>query len=126
MIALEVIDQAMRSVPRAVATGSQLSNSPSCASRNPVATALGTDLLINAPGIIRLCRTAIKMFSSDQNPTVNPPELLVEGEDYYWEGEAIVFTAQYHLRRGYCCDSGCRHCPYEAEGMKEPDTFTSK
>lgn len=40
------------------------------------------------------------------------PESLVEGEDYYWEGEAMVFTERYHLRRGYCCDSGCRHCPY--------------
>jgi hypothetical protein len=23
-----------------------------------------------------------------------------------------VFTAQHHLDRGDCCDSGCRHCPY--------------
>jgi len=23
-----------------------------------------------------------------------------------------VFTATYHLDRGSCCDSGCRHCPY--------------
>jgi hypothetical protein len=23
-----------------------------------------------------------------------------------------VFTAPYHLDRGSCCDSGCRHCPY--------------
>jgi hypothetical protein len=38
--------------------------------------------------------------------------LLVKGEDYYLEGEAIVFTAHYHLRRGFCCESGCRHCPY--------------
>jgi Family of unknown function (DUF5522) len=38
---------------------------------------------------------------------------LVEGEDFYWEGAAMVFTASYHLRRGYCCESGCRHCPYE-------------
>lgn len=37
---------------------------------------------------------------------------LVEGEDFYWEGAALVFTAHYHLRRGYCCESGCRHCPY--------------
>ena len=33
-------------------------------------------------------------------------------EDYYFEGEYMVFTAAYHLRRGYCCGSGCRHCPY--------------
>jgi iron complex transport system substrate-binding protein len=37
---------------------------------------------------------------------------LIEGEDYYWEGPAMVFTAGFLLRRGYCCDSGCRHCPY--------------
>lgn len=39
--------------------------------------------------------------------------LLREGEDYYLEGGAMVFTAAYHLKRGYCCDSGCRHCPYD-------------
>jgi hypothetical protein len=39
---------------------------------------------------------------------------LVEGEDFYREGAYVVFTARYHLRRGYCCESGCRHCPYRA------------
>ncbi|MDT7543262.1 MAG: hypothetical protein QOE33_3166 [Acidobacteriota bacterium] len=38
---------------------------------------------------------------------------LVEGVDFYREGAAIVFTESYHLRRGYCCESGCRHCPYD-------------
>src|SRR6266850_8017022 len=38
---------------------------------------------------------------------------LLEGTDYYWEGPAMVFTAAYLRRRGYCCDSGCRHCPYD-------------
>jgi len=33
-------------------------------------------------------------------------------EDFYYEGPYLVFTADYHLRRGYCCNSGCRHCPY--------------
>ncbi|WP_158412504.1 DUF5522 domain-containing protein [Ilumatobacter nonamiensis] len=23
-----------------------------------------------------------------------------------------VFTARFLARRRYCCDSGCRHCPY--------------
>lgn len=23
-----------------------------------------------------------------------------------------VFTASFHVARGYCCDSGCRHCPF--------------
>jgi hypothetical protein len=37
---------------------------------------------------------------------------LVEGEDYYLENGYWVFTAKYLLQRGYCCRSGCRHCPY--------------
>lgn len=24
----------------------------------------------------------------------------------------LVFTAGYLWERGYCCDTGCRHCPY--------------
>ncbi|HUC31799.1 MAG TPA: DUF5522 domain-containing protein [Ilumatobacteraceae bacterium] len=24
-----------------------------------------------------------------------------------------VFTARFLSERGYCCESGCRHCPYE-------------
>ena len=32
--------------------------------------------------------------------------------DAYMEGPYLVFTEQYHLRRGYCCNSSCRHCPY--------------
>ena len=32
--------------------------------------------------------------------------------DYYLEDGRYVFTAHFHLMRGYCCGSGCRHCPY--------------
>ena len=39
---------------------------------------------------------------------------LIEGIDYTIEGGvALVFTAWYHLKRGECCGSGCRHCPYD-------------
>jgi len=37
---------------------------------------------------------------------------LVEGVDYYIEDGLKVFTAHYLRNRGYCCQSGCRHCPY--------------
>jgi len=37
---------------------------------------------------------------------------LVEGVDYYVENGNLVFTKEYLLKRGYCCESGCRHCPY--------------
>jgi hypothetical protein len=34
-------------------------------------------------------------------------------EDYYFNDQGLmVFTKQYHLKRGYCCGSGCKHCPY--------------
>jgi hypothetical protein len=40
------------------------------------------------------------------------PDELVEGIDYYIENGFVVFTANYLRKRGYCCESGCRHCPY--------------
>lgn len=62
-------------------------------------------------------------MNSDSATEMGPdsPTSLVEGEDFYFEGAAIVFTSRYLLRRGYCCESGCRHCPYrEAGEMKSP------
>jgi hypothetical protein len=50
--------------------------------------------------------------SASGKVAASSPPILIEGEDYYCEGPAIVFTANYLLRRGYCCESGCRHCPY--------------
>ncbi|MEQ8325474.1 MAG: DUF5522 domain-containing protein [Vicingaceae bacterium] len=37
---------------------------------------------------------------------------LLEGDFYYSDEGYLVFTEQFHLKRGYCCESGCRHCPY--------------
>jgi len=37
---------------------------------------------------------------------------LEQTRDYYWENGFMVFTEAYHLKRGHCCNSGCRHCPY--------------
>jgi hypothetical protein len=36
----------------------------------------------------------------------------LEPEDFYYENGLLVFTAAYHLKRGSCCNSGCRHCPF--------------
>ena len=36
-----------------------------------------------------------------------------EEGDYYLSPEGFrIFTEQYLKRRGYCCKSGCKHCPY--------------
>ena len=48
-----------------------------------------------------------------------PPAALELGEDYYYEGPYLVFTAKYHLKRGSCCNSGCRHCPYPKPSQAE-------
>ena len=43
----------------------------------------------------------------------NNKEKLIEGEDYYLTPEGYrCFTEKHHRKRGYCCKSGCRHCPY--------------
>ncbi len=43
-----------------------------------------------------------------------------KGLDYYLDAQGLlVFTERYHLLRGYCCQNGCRHCPYsQAPGQK--------
>jgi len=37
---------------------------------------------------------------------------------YYLENGKVVFTPIYHIKRGYCCGSGCRHCPYDPKHLK--------
>lgn len=60
-------------------------------------------------------------MDSDQSDKTNKPKAsgnaqsrgpLKEGVDFYWEEGLMVLTDVYHRRRGYCCESGCRHCPY--------------
>ena len=67
----------------------------------------------------------IKKVENESNPQPAPsPALEPEdpgspgtgprpwGGDYYFDGPYMVFTAAYLLKRGTCCGSGCRHCPY--------------
>ena len=41
-----------------------------------------------------------------------PREKKTGNEDFYTEDGNLVFTEAYLKKRGYCCESGCRHCPY--------------
>lgn len=45
------------------------------------------------------------------------------GFDYYIENGYKVFTKYFHLKRGTCCQSGCRHCPWKFKNnkMNNPD-----
>lgn len=44
---------------------------------------------------------------------VENTQKMAEGIDYYLENGLLVMSSWYHLKRGYCCGSGCRHCPYK-------------
>ncbi|HRP55804.1 cysteine-rich CWC family protein [Agriterribacter sp.] len=64
-----------------------------------------------------LCKSCLEKLNRDiktakgyQFPVQK--EMLIEGLHYYKENDNLVFTALYHILRGYCCQSGCRHCAY--------------
>ena len=46
---------------------------------------------------------------------INQKEKIVEGEDYYFENGLMVLTEKFLKRRGFCCENGCRHCPYQSK-----------
>jgi hypothetical protein len=52
------------------------------------------------------------MSNSPENENVEMDETFVEGVDFYFEDGLMVLTRHYLLKRGFCCKSGCRHCPY--------------
>jgi hypothetical protein len=44
---------------------------------------------------------------------VSTKQKLVQDIHYYFnENGLMVFTELYHQTRGYCCKSGCKHCPF--------------
>ncbi len=51
-----------------------------------------------------------------------------DNRDYYFDAGRLVFTAAYLLKRGTCCGSGCRHCPYgnQASGPNHQATPSAK
>ena len=40
------------------------------------------------------------------------PKKMIPKIHYYTENGNYVFTELYHIQRGYCCGSRCRHCAY--------------
>lgn len=44
---------------------------------------------------------------------------IIENIDFYFTPEGFkCFTEHYHLKRGYCCKSGCKHCPFGFDKKK--------
>lgn len=70
------------------------------------------ELLARVPAEVRnrvcICRRCVET-ALRQRPQPRPG-----AGDFYFDAATgfVVFTAAYHRRRGYCCGSGCRHCPW--------------
>ncbi len=52
------------------------------------------------------------MQNNDPLIDAESAEKLIENVDYYYDNGLMVLTESYLLRRGFCCGSRCRHCPY--------------
>lgn len=65
-----------------------------------------------------ICEKCVAAFHRASNAAAARQEKLLPGDFYFDLGGLMVFTSAYHLRRGYCCNSGCRHCPYRSTGQK--------
>jgi len=57
-----------------------------------------------------ICQRCVTAFWREQ--ANNRPKKMGSANFYFDETGLMVFTAAYHLRRGYCCGNNCRHCPY--------------
>ena len=59
------------------------------------------------------CSYIVVEFLSSFNVNLMKKIIPIEEGDFYLTPEGYrCFTEQYHLKRGHCCQSGCRHCPY--------------
>jgi hypothetical protein len=61
----------------------------------------------------------------DENQSPKKPTVALSStsamkeEDFYINDKGLfVFTEIYHLKRGYCCENGCLHCPYNFKNKK--------
>ena len=57
-------------------------------------------------------------YKTKQHAQEVPVKLYKKDIHYYMDGERVVFTALFHIQRGQCCGSGCRHCPYDPKHTK--------
>lgn len=60
-----------------------------------------------------ICRKCVMQFHHAKESGVAGSKF--RPGDFYFEKGMTVFTAAYHERRGYCCHSDCRHCPYQTQ-----------
>lgn len=86
------------------------------------------ELLARIPAEARnracVCRDCVlAAWRTRPQPRPGPGDCYVDAATGF-----VVFTEQFHRRRGYCCGSGCRHCPWaekEEGGMKNDEVNTA-
>jgi Family of unknown function (DUF5522) len=51
-------------------------------------------------------------MNESREDTGDEEKPFIEGRDFYFDNGLMVLTRYFLLNRGYCCERGCRHCPY--------------
>ncbi|MEM9547285.1 MAG: cysteine-rich CWC family protein [Bacteroidota bacterium] len=59
-----------------------------------------------------LCNACLNELNQLVEKAHKAPNKPTENIHYYMEEGMLVFTELNHIKRGYCCKSGCRHCAY--------------
>ena len=54
--------------------------------------------------------------------------MILRSEDYYIDVDTgkIILTGEFLMKRGYCCNSRCRHCPYKKGAVEAVNAFESE
>ncbi|MCB9257367.1 MAG: cysteine-rich CWC family protein [Chitinophagales bacterium] len=59
-----------------------------------------------------LCNTCLSEINELVAIKKEASNKLKENIHFYYEDSFLVFKELYHIQRGYCCKSNCRHCAY--------------
>lgn len=89
-----------------------------CTSFPPILRAEDNALCFCPECLLSLVQNKISQWATDPSKrteiaNLGLPANLIKDVDYSVNKNGLmVFTAWYLLRRGYCCENDCRHCPY--------------
>lgn len=73
---------------------------------------------VELQGLSCVCQACVDEHRAAEAQRLHPT--VAKPGDFYFEHGLVVFNASYLLRRGYCCQSGCRHCPYPKAADTSP------
>ncbi len=96
-----------------------------CASYPPILPAEGANACLCPNCLQQQFQAQVQQLAKDirdgKKENIAPryaSQKMVEGIDYYIENGFWVFSEWSHLKRGTCCGSACRHCPYDHVNVK--------